>query len=513
MKQRRSGKSKGFYYGAERMMMLLSFILLLSAFLITFAFGQNIITLTPSTTYQTWRGWGTYLYACSDPGDCPLAWPDRNIPLWAERAYDTAVNDLGITMLFLSMFSNSQHTENYWAEALSICDSKGWSNKACWNAYQSNSGVWRTNGRLGSIVANSSTFHWDCLDWQMNTVGIPLRRRILASGQKVLLSARIEDRGYGSSGVPSRYGFCDYPADYGRFWVNFFNHMKNTYGFVPDFIDIVNEPDTAKGLAGFCWRSGWTIGKIIKTVGETLAKNSYHPKFFAPSCMDTRNAVAYFNDLWSIAGAGRFIDSISYHKYSGNSSCTAYDCSGSGCKDIAAIGTIVSRFGINSSMNEMINSSYATLHTDIKCGNVSSWDGMYALVGPSTGNGGSWMIVTDDSKHALTLSDGAKLIRQYSKFIRPGAVRIGANGTSTFDPVAFINPGGGYVVVVKVTSPGGKFSIEGLPGGKYGIKYTIPDGPYDQDLADQSIADRQNLTTKMIQTGVMTIYRKPLQIQ
>ena len=494
-------------------MKLLFTIILLSIFLTTFAFGQNTITLIPSKTYQTWRGWGTYLYACSDPGDCPLAWPDRNIPLWAETAYDTAVNDLGITMLFLSMFSNCQHTENYWAEALAICDTKGWSNKACWDAYQNKSGVWRINGRLGSIVRNSSTFHWDCPDWQMNTVGIPLSRRIIASGQKAWLSARIEDRGYGISGVPSRYGFCDHPADYGRFWLNFFNHMKDTYGFVPDFIDIVNEPDTAKGPAGFCWRSGSTIGKIIKTVGDTLARNSYNPKFFAPSCVSTRNAVTYFNDLWSVTGARPYIDSISYHKYSGNTSCTAYDCSGSGCKDIAAIGNIVNRFGIHSSMNEMIKSSYATLHTDIKCGNVSTWDGMYALVGPSTGNGGSWMIVTDDSNHTLTLSDGAKLIRQYSKFIRPGAVRIVASGNSTFDPVAFINPGGGYVVVVKVTSPGGTFLIEGLPAGKYGIKYAILGGSYDQDLADQAVAEGQNLTTNMTQTGVITIYRKPPQIK
>ncbi len=215
-------------------MILLTYILL-SIFLTTFAFGQNTITLTPSKTYQTWRAWGTYPAACNAPGVCPVAWPDKNIPSWAETAFDIAVNDLGITMVFLDLFSNCQHTENYWAEALSICDSNGWSSQACFDAYQSNSGVWRRNHRLGSIVANSSTFHWDYPDWAMNMVGIPLRQRIIASGRRAWLSARIEDHGYGPSGVPPGYGFCEHPADYGRFWLNFYNHMKETYGFVPDF--------------------------------------------------------------------------------------------------------------------------------------------------------------------------------------------------------------------------------------------------------------------------------------
>jgi len=69
-------------------------------------------------------------------------------------------------------------------------------------------------------------------------------------------------------------------------------------------------------------------------------------------------------------------------------------------------------------------------------------------------------------------------------------------------------------VVVKA-SQAGNFSIENLPAGTYGIKYTTGDGrnqpiEYDINLPDQTISAGGLVTTKIPAQGVITIYAKPL---
>ena len=82
----------------------------------------------------------------------------------------------------------------------------------------------------------------------------------------------------------------------------------------------------------------------------------------------------------------------------------------------------------------------------------------------------------DPAHPKVLLGDKTKFLRQYYKFVRPGATRIeAASQVGTFDPLAFINADGGYVVVVKCDA-GGDFSLGGLAAGTYGIKYTTAGG-------------------------------------
>lgn len=473
----------------------------------------QVITLDSSTHYQTWKGWGAYPYACSDPGDCPVAWPDANIPNWALSAYDTAVNDLGITEIYLSTFSNQQHTTNFWDNSLQVCNANGWNTQICRDAFQCvsscSSGLvpgatyWHAN--LGAIAANSPAFHFDQLDWQLNTVAIPLRNKIIASGQTPFISIRIEDRGYGANGNPANYSFCgqsnnasldqNRTADLGNFWTAVYNHIQTNYGFVPDVIDVVNEPDTAGPIA-ICWRSGANIGNIIKTVGDSLTANGFTARIVAPSTGSTANAASYFDGIWAVTGARQYITGISFHEYGGLSD-----------QALSDIGARATTNNIDSFMNELYPPDYNKLHKDIKLGMVSNWDGMYPLLGPTKWGGNAWLTVTDDSSHIVAIPGATYFIRQYSKFIRPGAVRIdAATNDSNFDPVAFINSDGNYAVVVKVALAG-SFSVQGLPAGTYGIKYTTT-SQYDKDLSDVVLQPSQTLTASIPSTGVITVYSK-----
>ena len=114
----------------------------------------------------------------------------------------------------------------------------------------------------------------------------------------------------------------------------------------------------------------------------------------------------------------------------------------------------------------------------------------------------------DPAHPKVLLGDKTKFLRQYYKFVRPGATRIeAASQVAAFDPLAFINPDGGYVVVVKCGA-GGEFSIGGLAAGTYGIKYTTA-GAFDVDLPDQTIDPGQPVLTAIPQAGVLTVYAKP----
>ena len=100
-----------------------------------------------------------------------------------------------------------------------------------------------------------------------------------------------------------------------------------------------------------------------------------------------------------------------------------------------------------------------------------------------------------------------KFTRQYYKFIRKGALRIDAVSNNTaFDPLAFINTNGKYVVVVNAGASG-SFSLQGLPVGTYGIFYTTAT-QYDINLSDITISSGQALNTNIPASGVLTVYAK-----
>lgn len=69
----------------------------------------------------------------------------------------------------------------------------------------------------------------------------------------------------------------------------------------------------------------------------------------------------------------------------------------------------------------------------------------------------------------------SRLLREYFKHIRPGAVRIGASTSNPrVDPVAFLNSNGRSVVVIKAAA-NGNATITNLPAGRYLVSSAVVD--------------------------------------
>ncbi|HYN09272.1 MAG TPA: glycoside hydrolase family 30 beta sandwich domain-containing protein, partial [Vicinamibacterales bacterium] len=149
-----------------------------------------------------------------------------------------------------------------------------------------------------------------------------------------------------------------------------------------------------------------------------------------------------------------------------------------------------------------LGNTYQTLHEDLTVGRNSAWqkgvffDSFGCQFGQTIGF----------TAGVPQLCAETLVLRQYMKYVRPGAVRIGATSSSgTHSPVAFLNTDGKYVVVVKAEGTG-SFSVSGLPAGTYGVFYTTA-SQYNVNLSNVTISAGQALSTSMPGVGVITIYK------
>jgi len=431
------------------------------------------ITVDPSETYQTISGWE--MVASALEPDNPA------FPNFKDELFDLAVHDAGINRLRLEIRSG---TEN---------------NSDNWSAYQDGSidyQTWRSrryatvNDNADPYTIDWSGFHFSEMDDAMERIVNPLRAVLEADGDKlfvnvnyVAFTGQIKGGGY----------MHDDPDEYAEFVLATYLHLQEKYGWVPDSWEVILEPDNVSQ-----W-NGTIVGRAIVAAAGRLKTAGFEPVFVAPSTTNMRNAITFFDRMVEVPGAVEFLRELSYHRYSGVSQ-----------QNLRTIAGRAKQYGIDTSMLEWWSggNSYRTLHEDLKVGNNSAWQ-QGVLAGALNSNMALYII--DDSDPAnprVLLNDATKFTRQYYRFVRPGAVRIkSVSQESMFDPLAFINKDGSYVVVVKCNA-GGDFSIGGLAIGTYGVKYTTA-SQYNVDLPDQTIGAGQAVITGIPAAGVLTVYGKP----
>ena len=434
---------------------------------------SSTIAVDPRTTYQTIKGWEAVTYAL-EPSNPAFA-------NFKDTLFSLVVNDVGITRVRLEIQSGVENTDDNWA------------------AYQAGTidyQTWRSrryatvNDDADPCTINWSGFHFSGIDNTIDRIVNPLRQVMAANGDK--LCVNVNYVAFTNQIKDGIYIHND-PAEYAEFVLAAYLHLQEKYGWVPDLWEVILEPDNVSQ-----W-NGKLIGQAIVAVADRLREAGFEPAFVAPSNTNMTNAVQYFDQMIAVPGVLPVLREFSYHRYGGVSP-----------ESLRAIAARARQYGIDTSMLEWWSNSngYATLHEDLKIGNNSAWQ-----QGAIGGALGAQMAICeiDDSNAAhpqVLLTDKTKFLRQYYKFVRPGAVRIEATSQQTaFDPLAFINADGSYIVVVKCNA-GGEFSIQGLTAGTYGIKYTTA-GEYDVDLPQQVINSGQAVTAHIPQAGVLTVYGTP----
>jgi hypothetical protein len=410
----------------------------------------NTIVLNPSVKYQTISGWeGAVIGSAQDY----QALSDTQL----RALLDIAVNDIGISRVRLPIRSGAE------------------------NPGGSGSSYDIVNDNADPNVINPAGFQWTSIDYLIDRVIVPLRQRSQARGESLYVNLNYVDFG------ASAFEHYANPAEYAEFMLATFQHMQSKYGFVPNAIEVVLEPNDVNG-----WNPA-TMGQCIVATAQRLQAAGFTPDFIAPSTSNMGAAIPYIDGIMAVPGAAGLVKEFSYHRYGGS------------LEDLEAIAARGVQYGKGTSMLEYWSSdgNYRILHQDLTVGRNSAWQ--QGQVADSYGC--QYNQILGWVNGAATVCPNTRFIRQYTKYVRPRAQRIDASSVNgTVEPVAFVNADGRYVVVVK-SENGGSFSISGLPAGTYGIFYTT-NAQYDVNLADATIAAGQSLSSNIPATGVITIYKK-----
>ena len=328
-------------------------------------------------------------------------------------------------------------------------------------------------------LSDGITFNMTLLDSTVNQLVLPMRQLLAGRGEKLFVNVCF----VGASKLHSD------PTRYAQQVLATYNHMQSTFGFVPDSWEVALEPTVVS--------PNWTpqaIGDAIVSSGGLLKSNGYTPYFIAPSTPGgADNAIPWFDQMVAHSpGVFPYLRELSYHRY------------GSTDTYLTQLAQRGQTHGIDTAMLEHIGSDYNDLHNDLKIANNAAWE-QYTLAYCLSNDDGSMYYWAQGN--SVSLGSRAKMLRQYFKYIRAGAVRIDAqSGNSALDPVAFRNTNGKFIVVVRATA-GASFTVTGVPAGTYGIKYSTP-SQYNMDLADVTIGSSGTVPASIPGAGVITIYGK-----
>jgi hypothetical protein len=270
-----------------------------------------------------------------------------------------------------------------------------------------------------------------------------------------------------------------------------FRHLDDKYGWTPDGVEIVLEPDNIDG-----W-TGARIGAAMVAAGESLSAAGYHPDFIAPSTTNMSRAIEFFDEMVQVPGVLTYMKELSYHRYQGVSS-----------SSLETIQQRAAQHGLRTAMLEHIGSGYVDLHEDLKTGWNSAWQ-QFGIASEEEGQQGGryYNLDIDPFGHvSIAQTERTRYLKLYFRYVRRDAVRVGTTSSEgRLDPLAFQNANGSFVVVVKAEE-GATFSVGGLPPGEYRARYTTE--AQDDVLAGTYVVPEGDvITTRIPASGVLTIYR------
>ncbi len=437
------------------------------------------VQIAPTTRYQTMSGWEVTLHA----------WEvdkinDRYDPTWKQQApkvLDRLVNELGINRVRLEMRSGFENPVDYWSQFV-----------AGTIAYSDLKTHWyeKINDNGDPSVRKATGFQFSEFDFGVETMLLPMKRLVEANGEKLYVNLNYVDF---EGGLQGTFSHALAPAEYAEIVQVYLDHLRDKYGIRPDALEVILEPDDT-----VAWR-GRQIGEAAVAVGARMRATGYDLPLVAPSNANPANVIPYFNAMAQVPGALDRLTTLSYHRYGS----TQY-------------GTLLSTAkanGLQTAMLEQIDAGIDQLLVDLTVAHASAWQ-KWGLATTRIGNGHFYYEVdlSNPSSPRISLEPKTALLAQYFKFIRIGATRVGASTDSVeWTPVAFVNPDGKHVVVIrtKSTTSAADAVIQGLPAGLYGVRST----DFSQravTLPDVRTASDRSLAVS-IPNGVTTIWQKSVE--
>ncbi len=461
-------------------MMLKYTIILIMVLNIFPASGKTTITIDTTQRFQTIDGWEAVTNLLE-----VKSIRDKIIP-HIPKLIDLAVNEVGINRLRLGVKSGLENPVDYFN--LLRADS------ITYDEYKTTR-YFKINDNDDPYTADPAGFQMSILDTIFPMMILPMKEAVEKRGEKFYLNICFVD-----FANQSPFHHSGDPEEYAEFMTYIYTYIDTAFGIRADGLEVILEPDNAE-----VWHYT-DVPDMIASVGRRLENSGYQPEIIAPSVMNLRNVPGFMSSIADNEEALSYLDVISYHRYSGNNDTLAQN----------EIVSLAKQYNKKTAMLEYDkNGDAEELHYDLKYNNVTAWT-KYALMYHSDQLFTYVFVDAEDPDNPkYDIAKQTKILRQYFKFIRPGAVRIEASAdVNKSNPVAFKNPDGREVVVIQSKSAD-TIIIEGLQAGEYGIKYTLGNydmrntaiKEYDIDLDNQFLTENQSLKFFMPDKGVVTVYQ------
>ena len=421
------------------------------------------IRVEPDTRYQTITGWEVSSEIVENPSQ-------TDFRRYRDQVVARAVDEIGINRLRLEIRSGAESRSRGWQRY-----SRGEIDYAAWRPIRYV--VEQDND--DPFLIDPSGFDWSELDFTVAEVAVPLRERLARRGEQLFVNLcyvaftdQIEDGDYSH----------DDPEEYAELILAAFLHLQQKWGFVPDSVDVILEPDLVAQ-----W-SPELVGRAIVATAARLREHGFAPGFVAPSVTDMANAAPWFDGIARVEGAVEQMIELSYHRYRNSSR-----------EQLPAIVERAQAHGLSPSMLEWWfgYGTYDVLHEDLSAGMNTAWQGRVL-------KGQFDISDTPDGGVALKLREDVRYNLQYYREVRRGALRVGARSSEPehFDPLAFVNTDGSTVVVIKSLGAG-ELRVENLPPGRYAISYAVADG--STELEPLRVEAGAPLSFRMPGPGVATV--------
>lgn len=429
------------------------------------------ITVNGQQTFQTMTGWEALMeigQAECDP---------RAYAAYHNEVLDRAANEVGINRIRVGLRNGFENPVDYWPQKASG---------------QLTFDQWKThwfqvvNDNADPFTINPAGFNWGYLDYVIEQLIIPLKQRLQARGDDLWFNLSY-------TGANSGQLHRDNPDEYAEFVLAAFQHIQQKYGFVPNSLELVNEPNL----------QGWNaqvVGRNLAAVSARLHAAGFFPDFIGPTASGVVASTQYFDQMINMPSVAAELDEISYHRFGQTLP-----------SDLQAIAQRGAQYHMRTAMLEHGGSGHDHLHEDLTLANVSAWQQFGLAFCGTADNGGMYFLVSGaqlgQNNPVVNTAKMTKYLRQYFRFVGLRAVRVAATSADgRFAPVAFRNANGKYTVVVKA-SAGGSFSVGGLPAGTYAIDYTTA-AAYMSPLPDVTVSSSQSITAAIPDAGVITIHAK-----
>ncbi|MFZ5750060.1 MAG: hypothetical protein ACOY5U_03245 [Pseudomonadota bacterium] len=403
------------------------------------------VSVDPSVRFQTIHGW---------EATANLLWED-DLDGYRDEVFDRLLDEVGITRIRLEVFSGAENTDRSFRRHL---------------AGEITEPEWRRR-RFATVNDDADPFHinpagfdFADLDWRVDNVVLPLMQRAEARGMRLdinLCYVAFTDQ----MGAGGTYLHTD-PEEYAEFILATWLHLRDRYGFVPDSLEPLLEPDLVKE-----W-SPQKLGLAMAAATRRLREAGFSPRLAAPSVTSAANAVPWFDGIAAVPGATDAIFELSYHRYKGAT-----------LDNLRAIAARARAAGVPSAMLEFWNGrgTYNLLHTDLAVADAAAWQGR-AVMGfyhrDRARPQGKQLVMNEDTRYNSL----------YFRNIPPGAERVGAGSSdpASVNPLAFLNPDGSMTVMLR-SDTAGPVEVSGLVPGAYAfseateVGTTVPADPVAVD--------------------------------